>query len=327
MATTKYGSLELHFDATISGNTTLEIQTNIYGLPSFEAIGDESVAGLVSIQVKYETDPESEKIYFVCYTLIGGEIANRSDYICDVQLEDETSWKVFFADSRVSVYVNDKSVYSYIMQGMQYPDEIDPEVSIMAIDDDTTIFNIVRVELCDTRDAVFIDYENTADNAISSVIQERPIEIYPAVGRALEFSYNILKDIVYPSKIKKYTKTRSIPNGLSSDGIVYGRDVSMSNNDDTAYDFGLITRMYRMPDLNTGVKRAVRTTQKKLHQSTSKIEMISRFDPKFQAGDQCYVELIVTGTQTPVEESFIIEGISFSVSDGVYSQTVTGRKS
>lgn len=330
MATLSYGSIEIYFTCLLDEVSKIDIETGVRGFPSFASLDEDSVSSEIKVRIALEEFDTMDiygnpGLYLAFYTYMEGEVVDRSDYRLDSDLFQQMNFRAFFSDNRISIYANGKWVYSYIFQQAQYL-ENDPDVHLRAIGGPLTVNSIRRVELCDSREAIYIDYESTADNAISSVIQERPVEIWPGIDREAEYTYSFTKAEVNMVKLTNYDETISHNRALSSDGLVYGRDVTISIDHITAEEVGLVTRLYRLPDLSTGTDRAVKAIQKKARQDIEKRSIIQRFDPRVEHGDVSIINTIVTGTQTAIEKRTIIQSVSIDISDGTQKMTLLGRK-
>jgi hypothetical protein len=190
-----------------------------------------------------------------------------------------------------------------------------------------TVENVCLREIPDAREAVFVDYEATTESAIQSVIQQRPIEINPEVGREINFTYDATKDDVPGHHIFSYEDTEQDNMQLSSDGIVYYENVGVSINEDTAKEVGFITRMYRLSELSSGAIEAAakyqRSALQRRHQSSITMQ---RIDPRIEIRDVILIDLIATGTLRHIVDEVIVEDISISISDGAYSTNISGRR-
>jgi hypothetical protein len=319
-----YGSLELHFSYAPTSAISVTVSTNICGTASFAEIDASDLPLPISLNISTELS-EIAVGYIVCKMMVGGVVVDRSDYQRDVVDSSTVNIVVFFFNARVSVYLNSKWVYSYNLATVSYPKEITQ--SLTAVGQATTISNINLVELSDGREALFVDYESNGDNAISSIIQERPIENYPAVGRYSEFTYTAVKNDIVIYGISSYDAVESDSPSESSDGLVYSMDVGISIDLFTAKKLGLVTRLYRLPDLDSGVERAVTAIQKKARQSRHRITIISRLDPRLEVADVVVLnEVVITGTGTKVTDRVIVEDVSIAIQDGEYRSTITGRR-
>jgi len=323
MTETAYGGIEIFFTYTPSDLLSIFLVTNIMGLPSF-ANSEDEVVRAVSVKISSRTDV-SGKIFVVVSTYLASTEIDKSDYPRDFEEYSVFNVRVFLFNDRISVYINSKWVYSYCLGAVSYPDVITQ--SLNPVGDGVTVTNVRVVELCDGREAVYVDYESTSDNAISSIIQERPIEVLSAVGRAAEFTYGYTKNNVGAQKIDSYDESEADNSQMSSDGLVYARDVSISIDTYIAEHFGLITRLYRLPDIDNGIARAIKAIQRKARQSIYHVDTAGRLDPRLEVADvHVFDNVIVTGTGRVINVNNIIEDIGITISDGVYRQTTKGRR-
>lgn len=328
-----YGNMEIYFTCVMSEETMIELLTSVKAYTAFMPFGEGSTTGILRVEMgltQYDPDllvnyPGFSGWSYYFKLFCGEEEVDQFTYDVPVFPIEETHFRVFLTDSRISIYGNDASMYTYVFQQPEYDIDQEPELSIIVHGDTLVITNIKRVELADAREALFIDYESTPDNAISSVIQERPVEIYPSINRASEYSYDSTKSEV-TIRVRKHNEDQLVPQEASSDGLVYGRDVSISIDKAVARKNGLITRLYRMPDLNTGIVRAIRARQKKARQSMKPQSTSGRIYPNLEIGDVAIVNATLTGTGTLYQKRLIVETITLSIVDGSYTMNTSGRK-
>jgi hypothetical protein len=319
---TAYGSVELFFSYLPVEGETVTLITNITGIRSFAGTEDLTLLP-ISVTIGMYNDGDD---YVVVQTLLGDEVVDQSDYFYDQTIADKTfDVRIFFFNARISVYLNDKWVYTYGLRTVSYPVTITQ--TLRADGNDITLSDLRRVELADGREAVYVDYESNSDNAISSIIQERPIESLAAIDRMIEFTYDATKDDRNALKISSYEDQVADNSQTSSDGLVYSMDVGISLDAFTAEELGLITRLYRLPELDSGIDRAVAAIQRRARQSRIKVGTSGRFDPCLEISDVLVLDgVVVTGTSRIVSDRVIVEDVTFSVADGECRQSSSGRR-
>lgn len=317
-----YGSLEIFLTYTPTDNAELKLTTNILGRPSFD-IG-KSAQAAISLQLGLHTNGGGQYAFQV--TASYGDVAcDSSDFSSYLDNMSTVRFRVVFYNERVSVYANDKWVYSYIYQDVKYQ-TIPPTLDVSALYGPVTIDELRRVELSDGREAVYADYESNTTSLISSLIQQRPVEVYMAIGRTADYTYDAELDAINSGKVYSYEEAIQDNSNMSSDGIVYYADVGVSISQDTAAQVGLITKMYRLSELDTGAEAATAAYQKKALQQRTTVTIRGRLDPRIQPGDVYHIDLIVVPTGYHVSKVVIVEDISIAMNDGSYQMTVTGRK-
>lgn len=319
-----YGGLELFLSYVPGSSISILMTTNVLGYPSFAPSSSSDVLGIVSTRIASLVDVDTSDTFFVINTEIDGEIVDSSDYSCNAVSVDLFKIRIFYYNTRISVYINDKWVYSYALATTEYSDE--NILMLRSVGASINITNIKNVELYDGRDAVFADYEATSDNTIQSIIQQRPIEIYPGVDRNYEFTYDATKEDVDAHNIRQFSKDTKDNSQMSSDGLVYSNDVSISTDLWVARNVGFITRMMRLSELDTGASRAAASLQKRARQSRYQISNSGRLDPRLEVADvQVFDATPVSGTSRTITERAIVEDVQINISDGSYSQSITAR--
>jgi hypothetical protein len=321
---TNYGGLQLLFSYPPTDVITVSLKTNIGGIASFKNATSNSVSQDITVRISSELDVPSDRIFIIVETILGSNVVDRSDYTCDHSVIEQFDIELFFFNTRISVYINQKWIYSYSLATVVYPVTIQPT---LVINGGTVLLtNINNVELCDGRNAVYVDYESNSDNAISSIVQERPIQILAAIDRAAEFTYNATKEEVPGNMIKTYEVTEESARQASSDGLVYAIDVGISIDTWMAEHVGFITKLYRLSELDSGVERAVSALQKRARQSMFPVGMSGRFDPRLEVADIVLVSFVASGTARAVSDRVIVEDITMNIQDGVYQQSINGRR-
>jgi hypothetical protein len=238
--------------------------------------------------------------------------------------------RILFHDEFCSVYIDNAWVYTFSFAYIAYPLVLNLE---MAYFDGTTastgtcyISNVVIQELCDWRDAIYIDLDTNAMNAIQSIIQSRPIEIVPRYDGALQFYYEPSSRSSVPIKnIKDYQRTKADSKSACSDAIVYYSDVNVLSDPDTAKESGLITRIYRFSELDHGAIRAAEVLQKKSRQNRIRHKFQGRINMALEVGDVAAVQYTTVDTQQDVQENVIVESIQLTISNGDFFMIAEGR--
>lgn len=240
------------------------------------------------------------------------------DYLLD--------FHIIMFDTCLSIYCNNVWIYSYVFAYVDYVNYA-PVISLTNNSgDDCTLLNVRREEIPDQREAIYIDYESTGDNAIQSVYQQRPVRIYPQVDRSLGFTYRAIKDEHTPHHVLAYSIGEVAVTDLSSDGLVYFYDVGVSLDANVAKEVGLVTRLYRLSELNTGGTEAVKSIQEIALEQRNPINVTMRLDPRLEISDMLILDHNVTGTNTNISDEVIAEDIEISIQNGSYQMRVPGRR-
>jgi hypothetical protein len=150
--------------------------------------------------------------------------------------------------------------------------------------------------------------------------------MYASVDRSAEFTYNATKDEVDAIWVDSYSETQSDNSQASSDGLVYAVDVGISLDSYIAENVGLVTRLYRLSELDTGVERAAAALQKRARQAMFSVNLTGRLDPRLEVGDILLVNKTLTSTNRVIADRVIVEDISITIVDGQYRQSIQGRR-
>ena len=100
----------------------------------------------------------------------------------------------------------------------------------------------------------------------------------------------------------------------------------MSLSELTAREVGLITRLYRFSELDSGALQAARRVQQVAAEQRKMITVTGRFDPRLQIADVLSIDTIITSTLRHVVDEIIVENITPNLSNGTYSMQVVGRR-
>lgn len=234
----------------------------------------------------------------------------------------------FIHNNFASVYINEQWIHTFYFTNVDYPEYEDMVLSLTANGETLTLENVTVSELFDWREAIYIDFDSVASNAISSVIQQRPIEVNPKYTGVVNFQYSAdeKRDVldINQKLIVRAEKKRDAKNVLS-DAIVYGSQVEVLTSESTASHHGFITRIIRVPELDTGARRAAKVMIKKAEQQAIQYIISMRADTRIEMGDVVQCTYVLSGTQKTVDISCIVESVNIVLKNAEFSLTVTGR--
>lgn len=312
----RYGGFDMEFSASLD-NLHLAIATN--------------VAATVTKQGK------NIRFYLDCYDMKTVRFAVRDEdsvllyedekEISEFPLEgtDYVRFRVFMFDRYVSVSADGATLFVCVFLSADYP----PDNTTVALSSPsgTVVTDFVLAKLGDGREAIYVDYETAAGNAISDVIQQRPVELRAGQDGRIKALVDYVNNEV-PKNFKYFWKvnaSRQLPPNLSSDGIVYYEDVLGISSEDVFAEFGYGMTLYRMSELSTGVRLAVETIQRKALESASPVSAMGRFDYRFEQGDVLALSVEPYGGRPGETIQLLIEDISFRVQDGMAQAEYVGR--
>lgn len=318
----EHGNVDLSFTFNpFISDPVITLITDILAVPQYELPEIDPTA--ISVFVSSETISGTK--YIIFGVILGTTVIDQQNFPLGIFDNEDINIRIFIYDQYVSGYCNDACVYSLAFQSTVYNSTI--SLILETDTNDVSLSNVTLRELPDAREAVFVDYEATTENAIQSVIQQRPIEINPETNREINFTYDATKDVIPAHHVFSYENSKEDNLAMSSDGIVYYEDVAVVVNEDTAREVGFITRMYRLSELSTGAIEAAKKNQRSALQRRNipSVEM-KRIDPRIEIRDVLAVDIIVTGTLRNITDSIIIEDVNISIQDGAYSSRIAGRK-
>jgi hypothetical protein len=228
----------------------------------------------------------------------------------------------------LSCYINENWIHTFYFSNVDYPEYEDFVLSIKSNGKSINITEVKLVDLYDWREAIYIDLDSVAANAISSVIQQRPVELRPTYLGEMRFQYSAddKRDVVnlYQKLITSCQKLDN-PNAVVSDAIVYGTVVEVLTSENTASQHGFITRIIRVPELDMGARRAAKELIKRAEQQSIIYTIILRSDLRIEPGDILQCSYTLSGTEKVIPISCIVETISLNTKNAVFQMTITGR--
>jgi hypothetical protein len=239
-------------------------------------------------------------------------------------------FRIIFHENSLSVYQCNRWVTTITFDELVYDQTDRITLSMNNISSSFSITNLVLRELADTREAVYIDLETDAQSAISSIIQERPVEIVPQPDGHLSIYYEYERVPVamnYPPL--SHTENESIPRDAASDAIIYGsHNVKTLQFNSFASIMGLSTKVFRFPNLNTGMLEAAYRTLKKIYGRRKMTRISSRPLLNVLTGDRLEIDYTLAVLDKDVTDSIIVESVDFDTSLSgrrTANMTISGR--
>lgn len=224
----------------------------------------------------------------------------------------------------VSFYFNGKWVNTFWLRKVLHKEE--PTVWIIGTAT-IVLTEIVYPELNDWRDAIFIDLEQTGMNAIGSIILSKPIDVYSKWDGSICFSMDAISDTL---EVNQYIRRVSYSNQrnpqAASDGIVYFTDVAVVIDEQYLEEYGLSTKLIRLPDLDQGIRAAIKL-QNKARKAQKQVETAMRFDPSLEMKDILHIATQFTSAENNnYDVSLLVDNMRIELSDATFTMTVSGRQ-
>jgi len=240
--------------------------------------------------------------------------------------------RILMHSNFISIYFNDIWVTTW---GFDEDDVVWPTDELtMYLKSITSPYSIpvTVTELFDWRESIFVESEMNASGAISSVIQERPVEIYPTATGGLSFSYEMVRETKELTSaqcknvLRKHTSIDSTGQDAGSDAIIYYKDIAFSTDDNFADDEGFVTRVLKLSNLDYGADVAGRMILRKANQKQHQEKLDMRPNPQLEPGDIIVVNYTTTGTGTVIEKAIIIEDITIDIGEVSQIMSISGRE-
>jgi len=187
-----------------------------------------------------------------------------------------------------------------------------------------TVTNIRIRELGTYREAVWVDMESTGANAISSVIQERPVLLFPRHNGAVAYTYlgNLGSSNLY--RVRNHRKETRFTPGMS-DITAYYAYSKLVQSTSWASDVGFTPAVLRLPNINTDVDFITQIIQQRALEGLTLYTANARLHHLIEIGDKVNLSYVLSGTGTTVSEYFIAENLSFNWRPTQESETLQGR--
>lgn len=241
--------------------------------------------------------------------------------------------RVFFHEEYVSVYIDNvwHVTFGIGTDLLTWPKDVQLYIYAYA-STSFTLTNLRLVELFDWREAIYIESELSAQSAIGSVIQERPVEIVPTSTGGLQLSYNIIRDtITYTAdECKRIFTSHQREDGTSgdagSDAIIYFSDVSFASYEKFAEEEGFLTRVYKLSNLDNGAEATGKILLEKAFEEQFQHPITMRPDIRIETGDKITFTYVVPGTERTVSYTVIVESKSISIAEGRYTMSIKARE-
>jgi hypothetical protein len=232
-------------------------------------------------------------------------------------------FRVFFHDSFITVYMDGKWIHTFGAPEFVY--DISNDVYLGG---NFTATNIRLKDLCDWREAVYIDLETDAMSAIGSVIQERPIETIWRSNGGTAYWYDIVRDTVVQVILpKSHDWTETTPRDGASDAIIYGySEVKCLQYQPYHVNYGFATKVMRFPNLKSGALRAAKEVLERAFEGRMKHTVKIRPDIRLEVGDILDIDYNASATGTAMAFDLIIESISLDLVGGKPNMTIKGRE-
>ena len=231
----------------------------------------------------------------------------------------------------VSMYADGKTIATFALGEENL--EWDDDALILNVYSNKTrdITDVTVSELFDWREAIYIESELSISSAISSVIQERPIEINQTEDGNLVFTYRFERDEVTYTQtqshrvLREHTETEQHSDNAGSDALVNYADICFVSDLEYARTDGFSTRVFRLSNLDTGAKLAAKLILEKARETQTVHSFVMRPDLRLEVGDIVSFTYLTSGTNIVRQVSGVVENINFDMREGSYNMKIDAR--
>ncbi len=319
----EYGGLDIRYTYTPSATAAVDLITDTTG--SRAEVSE--VPSVIKVTIKSKIVSSLHYAWVILY--LNGVVRDESTSWLTVStlisVIPPVEVRIFFYNNHLSISFDKRCVYTYAFGVVQYNTPVEAALKNVS-GASLTLTNIRRREIYDGRGAIFVDYEADGTSVISSLIQQRPVQVYPDTLRRMNFTYLQSESEIDAVYVSSYDSESNDGTMYASDGLVYFRDVAVSISEETARIEGFVTKLFKLSELDTGAVEAAAAMQRISVQRNNMISIQMRFDPRIEYNDQVNIDLIEVGTDRHIEKSFIVEDITIAFQNGSYSMRVSGRK-
>ncbi len=242
--------------------------------------------------------------------------------------EDETL-RIVLQNNSVALYRNDSFLHSFYLDDIAYPEQ-DPVITILrsegwAISPTVGVF---VVELDDWREAIYLETQAVAISGISSLIQERPVNILGKVDGSIDFFYARDPDVLDVSaNIIRQHDENEVDTQAASDIILEGRDVFAISYPDYADEVGYGFTILQLGSLDSGVKKAGRAIMKRAMEMAVAHAIRMRPDLRIEPSNALNIQYAPADTGTEVNRVVVVNSVSISINVETGTMTIDGRRS
>lgn len=296
--------------------------TNVEGTPLEIPLTEETTGDIcVEIRKKYDTSWE----WFVS----AGIWDNTDSYLRYTEMykiadltPKEFDIRLVMHEGYLSIFRAGAWKHTFSFPTVTYPAAIDLDLKASYA---TPVNDIRVVELCDWREAVFIDMATTAGSGLGSVIQERPVELNPVCGGMLDFSYNRIRDSVSLGHVIEHVQNEATATMAGSHFIIYYRDVAVHEDEAFMDSDGYLTKVLQLSWLDTGAIDLASILAQRGRELQETHAIRSAPDPRIEPGDKATIGYTIASTGRNVSTSIIVESVTIEMRDGNYMMTTEGR--
>jgi hypothetical protein len=232
-----------------------------------------------------------------------------------------STFRIYAHQEFISIYLNNQWVHTFCTPGIDY--EVYTDVSLGGTN---TFTDILIRELSDWRESVYIDLNTDGRSAISSIIQERPVDIICKNNGDLAIFYDMdsrpLVEAQHAPREHQWQKT--IPSEGASDAIVINALQAKTQQFlEFLEDIGFATRVQNLPNLYSGAYRASNIMLERAYESKEEHSLTIRPDMRLEPGDILRVDYSIDGTNAVISADIIVESLRFSIKESMDTKTAS----
>ena len=221
----------------------------------------------------------------------------------------QAACRVIVRNVMISVMIGDDWAHSFILRSVSHAEK--PEIYLSA-SGVFTIQDVLLVELADGHDDVTIDIENNVENAIASVINNRPITIWSRYDGSINYAYEVPRAEIWSYVAKSIGLTWQLPIQAGSDLIVFHTNTAVFSDVELLRKRGFFTRVHKYPNLEAAAIRAGRKLQSLGKTDLERAAIASPFLPQIELYDVVHLQATVSGGQHAVDKWILVDDLKIS---------------
>lgn len=221
----------------------------------------------------------------------------------------QASCRVVVRNAMITVLIGDDWAHSFILRSVSHAEK--PEIYLSA-SGVFTIRDVLLVELADGNDDVTIDVENNIENAIASVINNRPITVWSRYDGSINYAYEVPRSEIWSYVAKSIGLGWQLPTQAGSDLIVFHTNTAMFSDAELLRKRGFFTRVHKYPNLEAAAIRAGRKIQSLGKTDLERATITSPIIPQLELYDVVHLQATISGGQHAVDRWILVDDLKIS---------------
>jgi len=187
-----------------------------------------------------------------------------------------------------------------------------------------TITDVTLVELGDCRERIEADIDNSAANALSAVVGQRPLKMWSRYDGVLCVCYDKPRETIAVNRLTRVDREKSAQG--ASDMLVFADNTSILIDLEALEHTGFVTRSLRASDMGHGAITAGRKLQEEWLQDRVRYTLAGRIIPHLEEFDVIEMGVVLGGDAEYLEDQVVVVDFRLSVAAGEAATEIRGRQ-